>query len=299
MEDIQYIERKTGDLKTEKVYGASALKLMYGTGFWRRCLQFILLPLLVQFTFVSRFYGFLQKRAASKKKILPFIKMFEMDPSEFLLKPEDFSSFNDFFTRQLKKEARPINSDQSKACFPADARYWFYQDLHNTPHFIVKGKRFSLDKLLGDPSLAARYERGSMVMARLCPTDYHRFHFPCDCTPSTPQVINGALSSVNPIAISQNLNIFTENKRTLTTLETASFGKIAYLAIGATNVGSIIHTYQANQAYKKGDEMGFFSFGGSSLILLFEENTIEIDEDLLDNSYEILALMGQSLGQRR
>ena len=138
-----------------------------------------------------------------------------------------------------------------------------------------------------------------MAIVRLCPSDYHRFHFPCDCVPGQTRLINGWLYSVNPLAIKNNLDIFTQNKRTLCELETNRFGKILYLEIGATNVGSIQQTYEPFEKQPKGAEKGYFEFGGSSLILLFAKGMIQFDQDLLDATeagLEMRCLMGQQMG---
>ena len=112
--------------------------------------------------------------------------------------------------------------------------------------------------------------------------------------------INGWLYSVNPAAIKKNVKIFAENKRTVCVLDTAAFGKVLFMEIGATCVGAIHETYAAGKVCKKGDEKGYFSFGGSSLILLFEPGTIQFDQDLVDASQkkiEIRGLLGQSMGR--
>jgi phosphatidylserine decarboxylase len=183
---------------------------------------------------------------------------------------------------------------------PADARYLVFPDIEKADGFWVKGKKFSLIELLQDKSLAERYKNGSMVISRLCPVDYHRFHFPCDCTPKESQLINGPLFSVNPIALKRNIEILSENKRVLTELNTTNFGNVLYIEVGATYVGSIVQTYIPGQSYAKGDEKGYFSFGGSCLILLFEPGKIVFDQDLINASLEkveVRGLLGQSLGQ--
>lgn len=288
---IQYIDRQTGQKKEEQVYGQKALNLLYGHDLLSKILGAPLLYLLSRFPFFSRFYGWWQKQPWTKQKIKPFIQNFEIDPSEFTT--TDFRSFNDFFIRTLKPSARPLS--QSPALIPADGRYWFYQNIDQTDHFIVKGQKFHLSTLLNAPTESYQ----TMVIARLCPTDYHRFHFPCDCTPGETRLINGPLYSVNPIAIRQNLSILTENKRCVTPLQTSHFGTVQYIEIGATCVGSINQTFIPNKPYKKGDEKGYFAFGGSALILLFEAGRLTLDPDLIQatrQGYEMRCLMGQPLG---
>lgn len=299
MSDIIYINRQSGLPEKEKVYKEQAIQLLYGKNLINKFLSCILLPLVAKLPFFSRCYGRLQKHPRSARKIAPFIKNFKIDESEFKKSSTEFKSFNDFFIRELKKEARPIASGEDIAVIPADGRYYFYQNVTQCDGFIVKGKKFDLTDLLEDSILAQQYNEGSMVIARLCPSDYHRFHFPCKCIPQNSLTINGPLYSVNPLAIKQNIRIFSENKRKLTKLEETPFGTVLYLEIGATNVGSIQETYTPGEIYQKGEEKGFFEFGGSALILLFPKNTIHFDADLLAASaqrLEIRCLLGQSMG---
>jgi phosphatidylserine decarboxylase len=300
MTNIIYIDRQTGQKVTEKVYQEQALRLLYGDSWLSRAVRPWLLPPLVRRPWFSSFYGYLQKRRSSVRNIIPFIEAFHVDTSEFLDPVTHFRSFNDFFIRRLKPEARPIAQDPSVAIIPADGRYYFYSNIKECDGFIVKNQKFELAALLGDASLANEYQEGSMVIARLCPSDYHRFHFPCDCLPGPAQLINGWLYSVNPLAVKRNIQILAQNKRTLCKLQTSLFGRVLYLEIGATSVGSIQETYNPGEWQVKGTEKGFFEFGGSALILLFSKNTIEFDRDLLSattKGFEIRCLMGQSMGR--
>lgn len=298
--DIIYIDRQTGKEQIEKVYKGGAIRLFYGESRLSSFLHAWLLPSLVKLPWFSQFYGYLQKIPSSANQIDPFIREFQVDSSEFLEPVSSYHSFNDFFIRKLKNEARLIDSNPCSAVIPADGRYYFYADIDKCPGFIVKGKKFTLEALLGNDSLAQEFHGGSMVLARLCPSDYHRFHFPCDCLPGPTHLINGWLYSVNPIALRKNIHILTQNKRALCELRTPLFGKVIYMEIGATNVGSIQETYIPDQWQAKGAEKGYFEFGGSALVLLFAKNTIQFDPDLLEateKGIEMRCLLGQSMGR--
>ncbi len=299
MSKIEYIDRQTGQREEEKIYGRWALSLLYGETFFARLFSFFFLPLLVRVPWFSRMYGRLQKRASSRKKIAPFIAAFQIDETEFA--ETCFGSFNDFFIRKLKKETRPIDSDPQRLVFPADGRYLAFANLHKTDGFYVKGQRFCLESLLQDACLAQRLDQGSMLIARLCPTDYHRFHFPCEGVPDQARPVDGLLFSVNPLALRRRLSILWENKRMITEMRTKDCGTVVYIEVGATCVGSIHQTYTPHAAVAKGDEKGFFSFGGSCVILLFEKNRIRFDADLLRYSQQGLeskALFGSSFGTK-
>lgn len=300
MKPIIYVDRITGAHCEEQVYGRQVLEFLYGNSFLSRTLGRAVLPLAAKCDLFSWLYGYLQGLPSSRKKIKPFIEQFHIDPAEFQEGIDHFSSFDAFFTRKLKAEARPVAADPETAIIPADGRYLFYPQIDQANGFVVKGKKFALADLLQDPALAKRYEKGSMVMARLCPIDYHRFHFPCSGFAGLTKTINGWLFSVNPIAIRKNVKIFTENKRTLCELTSERFGKVLFMEIGAKCVGRINQTYAPESHVEKGDEKGFFSFGASSLIILFEPRTIHFDQDLLRASrqhLEIRCLMGQSMGR--
>ncbi len=299
MKAINVINRETGNPEKEQVYGSLAIDLLYSDHSIYKWLGAPLRYLTTNYSFFSYLFGLYQDISFSKRKIEPFIKTYQIDTSEFLKKTDEFISFNDFFTRKLKPECRQINSNPNIAVIPADGRYLCYQSIDKADGFVIKEEKFQIDKLLNNNTLVKKYTNGSMVIARLCPTDYHRFHFPCDCTPGISRFIHGFLYSVNPKAIKHNIHIFTENKRTICELKTNKFGRVLFIEIGATNVGSINQTYHPNSSHKKGDEKGYFSFGASSLILLFEPNTVQFDKDLLkysENHQEVKCKMGQSLG---
>lgn len=293
--DIYYIDRKTGQKEQEKIFGHKALCLLYGDAWWQRLFSFCVLPLFARLPFFSWVYGRLQKRPSSVKNIAPFIRDYGIDASEFA--SSEFSSFNDFFIRKLKPETRPFAGDEKQAVLPADGRYLVYQKFDR---FFVKGQEFDLQEFLQDAVLARRFSEGAMVIARLCPVDYHRFHFPCSGFAAKPKPIRGALYSVSPLAIRRNVQILSENKRVITEIDTDAFGTMLYVEIGATFVGSIHQTFQGNTRVQKGAEKGYFEFGGSCLVLLFEKGRIQFDEDLIRNTQanlETRAYLGQSLGR--
>ncbi len=293
---IFYKNRATQKWEEEKIYGGNMLFLLYKNALF----SFFFLPLISKIPFFSKWYGFLQKRRKSKKKILPFIQEFGVKMEDFEKKAEEFSSFDDFFIRKLKKGARPVCSDEKKAVLCADGRYLFYPKLQRASRFTIKGRSYDLATFLQEEELAKQYEEGTMVMARLCPSDYHRFHFPCDGVPEKGRKIGGSLYSVNPIALTSKVAVFTENKREITLMQTRLFKKVAFIEVGATYVGSIHQTYTPYRPYQKGEEKGYFSFGASCVVLLFEKDTIALEEDLLQLSQEeteVKANMGESLGR--
>lgn len=296
MGEVFFIDRQSGEKVKEEIPAGSSIDFLYGDS---RAAQW-LRPIICRVPFFSALYGKLQHLRSSRKRIVPFIEKYKLDTAEFLKSVDAFSSFNDFFTRKLKPSARPIANGNDMAILPADGRYLALQNFHREEGILVKGKKFSLQKLLGDAKRAHKYEEGSILIARLAPVDYHRFHFPCNCIPTEAQLINGPLYSVNPIALNHNIHILSENKRMITELATHPFGTILAIEVGATNVGSIQQTYEPQKRYAKGDEKGYFAFGGSCIIYLFEPGRIQFDRDLLENTragLETYAHMGETMGR--
>lgn len=295
MDDIVYFDRYRNTTCVEKVYGDKALRWTYGTLAGR-----VSLNLLVKRAIFSHWYGWRMDQPKTRQKIRPFIQQYELDANEFLRDVDEFASFNEFFFRELKPESRPIDADPATAVFPADGRHLCVPDISKSDGLFVKGEMFSLHTLLKNGALADRYAKGSLLLSRLCPVDYHRFHFPVAGTPGPARLINGPLYSVNPIALCQNIHILATNKRSITELETPSFGKVLLLEIGATCVGSICQTYAAGKPVSKGGEKGYFRFGGSSTITIFEPGRIRFDEDLVQNSKqhrELYARIGDHMGR--
>jgi phosphatidylserine decarboxylase len=292
--DIVYFDRYKKKTCSEEVYGDKFLRWTYGTRGGR-----LALAALVKRAWFSRWYGWRMDRPASRRKIGPFIEQYGLDTSEFARRPQDFESFNAFFCRVLRPAARPVDADPAAVVFPADGRHLCVPDLSRCDGLLVKGQMFDLPMLLDDAKLAQDYAGGSLLVSRLCPIDYHRFHFPVAGRAGPPQSLPGPLQSVNPIAIRQNIHILATNRRVRSCVESRSLGKVLLIEIGATCVGSIRQTYQAGGTVSKGDEKGYFRFGGSSTITLFPPGRVQFAEDLRANSAiqrELYAKMGDRMG---
>jgi len=291
---IQFFNRLTQQLESEAVYGEAPLRFIYENPLGK-----IALHALVKRALFSHWYGSRMDSPSSVKMIIPFIEQYGVDVSEFADPVASFKTFNDFFYRKLKPAARPIVADEKAIALPADGRHLVIPDISQCRDFMVKGIRFDVNALLGDSGIAQRYQKGSLLISRLCPTDYHRFHFPCGGIAESPRLINGPLYSVSPIALKKRPTIFWENKRYVTRVCTQTLGEIAFLEVGATCVGSVVHTSKPGQILHTGDEKGYFRFGGSSVITLFEPGRMRFSDDLLEHSAsgcEVYARMGDVAG---
>ncbi|KAJ4824416.1 hypothetical protein Tsubulata_033282 [Turnera subulata] len=211
----------------------------------------------------------------SAKDIPKFVEAFkdQINLAEVKHPMEHFKTFNEFFIRELKPGARPIafmERDDIAVC-AADCRLMAFRSVEESLRFWIKGRKFSINGLLGAETCSSSFTSGSLVIFRLAPQDYHRFHVPVSGTIEQFTDMPGSLYTVNPIAVnSKYCNVFTENKR------------VAFVAIGATMVGSITFLKKKGDYVKKGDE-----------------GAIRIDEDLLANSarsLETLVSVGMRLG---
>lgn len=292
--EILFWNPYTSDYEAEKIYGEKWLRFSYQNflgriGLWG----------MVQRKWFSQWYGKRMDSPQSREKILPFINKYNLNQKEFLEAPETFKTFNEFFYRKLNREARPIDENDQIVIFPADGRHLIVPNLSEIEQIYAKGQAFNLRQLLGCAKLAKKFQTGAMLISRLCPVDYHRFHFPIDGKLTFPRLINGSLFSVNPIAVRQRISIFWENKRYISCIENQRLGMIVQLLIGATCVGTVHFSNKKNLSVRKGDEHGYFSFGGSCVITLFPENKINFRKDLVEQSslgYESYFRFGENLG---
>lgn len=293
---IEFFNRYTGRVEREQVLGEGYLRFIYGNPVGRLALH-----ALVKRAFFSRWVGGLQNRAASVKAIEPFIREYGIDMADFEEPEGGFKSFNEFFYRKLADGARPVCAGAAVA-FPADGRHSGWSEASQIEGVFVKGQQFDLPALLGSAELAERYAHGSVVLSRLCPTDYHRFHFVAAGVPTAPQKIRGVLASVSPYCLRRKIGWLWANKRERNLLETKETGTVLTLVIGATCVGSIFQTYAPGEPVEKGAEQGYFAFGGSTVMTFFEPGRVQLAADLLENTahqVETYAHQGDAMGVMR
>lgn len=294
LQPIHFYDRHDRTVRIERIYGEKWLRWAYEHPVGRMSVE----ALLKRAVF-SKWYGWRMNRPASAAKVLPFIVDYEVDVEEFAKPPLSYKTFNEFFYRTLKPEARPIAPGGEVAVLPADGRHLVFPDVDACAGFYVKGAKFTLAELLGDEALGREFVGGSLVISRLCPVDYHRFHFPVNGTPGEPVLINGCLYSVSPVALRRNVRYLVQNKRERTLVDSPEFGRVAVLEIGATCVGSIGQEFVPGRAVAKGDAKGWFAFGGSCVATVFQRGRIRFDADLVEQSarhVETYARMGERLG---
>jgi phosphatidylserine decarboxylase len=237
-------------------------------------------------SYFSALTGWLADRSLSKYLIPTFVNQYKDQINiDEALRPNirSYKTFNDFFTRKLKPEARPIDKTPDAVVSPADGIMYAIQRIDETTEFLVKEKPFDVARLLGPHSSLSpeMFKHGTLVVVYLGPWNYHRFHFPFDCAAEKHESINGLYESVNSIAYAAGIQPLTENERHLIALQQNDIGQVAFLPVGALCVGKIVETYDFEKTiHSKGDELGYFAFGGSTIVMLFPQDTITLDAKL-------------------
>lgn len=242
------------------------------------------------------------------RDISSFIRFHKLDLSECVIKdPAEFKTFNDFFYRKLEPDARPVEAanEDGVAVSPADCRCTAFVTVDSATELWIKGRNFSLAKLFNgnfndlDKTSLYNPSKCSVGIFRLAPQDYHRFHSPVAGTVGPMKYIEGEYYTVNPMAIRSDLDVYGENVRVIVPIYTEKFGTVILVGVGAMMVGSTIITVKEGQKIERGEEVGYFKFGGSTVLLLFDKERFLFDSDLLNNSklcVETLVRVGQSIG---
>ncbi len=298
--EIQYFNRGKGKVETEKVYGDFFVKLLY-----QSVASKALAPLFAN-KLLSKAYGSLQNRMVTQLKVPKFVENFEIDLSEYepgSVKIEDqklsYKHFNEFFIRKFKKGQRKFIQEATELPAFSEARYFGYEAIDESVRIPVKGQYLSAEGLLGDIDKAAPFIGGPLLIARLCPVDYHRYHYPVAGKTIESYPIHGKYHSVNPVALKNKPDIFITNERRVSILETKEFGKLAYIEVGATMVGKIIQSHDETKSFRRGQEKGYFLFGGSTVIVVGEKGRWLPSPDIVENTIkgmETYIKLGDTVG---
>ena len=249
------------------------LKVLYGTAPGRAALKVLTQPL------VSKIAGAALEHPLSTVAIPPFVLKKHIHLADY---PEEkYRSFNEFFTRPVKPEARPLDLHPQALISPCDAKLTVVPITDET-HFTVKGADYSLAAFLGCKKLAARFRGGQCLIFRLTPDDYHRYCYPDDCRPGKTRVIEGVLHTVNPVS-AEYVKVYHQNTRTVTLLHTAHLGDMLQIEVGAMLVGKIVN-HPHGRWVARGIEKGYFEFGGSTVVLVLEKDAAVIDPQIMQNS---------------
>jgi phosphatidylserine decarboxylase len=290
-----YYDRHTGELKEDPIFARGLLHWLYNSA-----PGWFLNEYLFSRRWVSRFYGWLNKRRWSRRKIKSFARRLAIDLDELSRPIEAFASFNDFITREIDLAKRPIDPNPNVCIAPADGRVLAYPVIDADQRFAIKRAEFDLRALLRDDDLGRAYAGGSLFVTRLYLNDYHHFHFPADGIARAVVSIPGKYFAVTPYSEQRLVPFYGENHRMVTLLDSDHFGQVAIIEVGAFTIGSIQQRFQPDVRIRKGDHKGYFELGGSIVVLLFCKGAIQFDDDLCKNTLrgiETYIRLGDSIGR--
>jgi phosphatidylserine decarboxylase len=291
---IQVWNRRNASLEEEQVYGDFFVRLLYGNP-----IGFALADSLLVKKFVSGFYGNLQSGARSAKKVVPFVEKFGLLMEQY--EPGPYSSFNDFFIRKFRPGQRKFPEASGQMGAPAEARYLAWADSSEPISVPVKGLSLGPMELLGSTPEKEKFKGGPCLLARLCPVDYHRYHYPDAGKTVHHHVETGKLHSVNPLALRRHPRLLLTNERQISILKTEAFGLLAYVEVGALCVGRIVQSHPIERPFARGQEKGYFLFGGSTVVVYGEKGAWQPAADLMENTrqgIETLVELGSPVGEK-
>lgn len=264
------------------------LEFLYATAVGRWLLKLMVSP------GFSRFGGWLLNTRLSALAVRPFVKRHHIDLTQ--CRQEKFRSYNDFFTRKLREDARPVDPSPESLVSPCDGRLTVHP-IREGGRFFVKGREYTLPMLLRDRVLAEQYLGGRLWLFRLAVEDYHRYIYPADGETALRRRIPGVFHTVQPLA-NEYCPVYHENTRCYCLMHTPLFGELVMMEVGAMLVGRI-ENLPADDAVSRGQEKGRFAFGGSTIILLTEPGAAEPEAFVAENSAagkETMVLQGQRVG---
>ncbi len=217
----------------------------------------------------------------SRGLIPGFVRRNRIDMSQF--EEREYRSYNDFFTRRVREGMRPFSATAEDFCAPCDSLVSVYSITPDAT-FCIKESRYTVRTLLEDAELAKTFEGGTCVVFRLGVRDYHRYAYFDDGTIAATRKIRGIFHTVQPIAV-ERAPVFHRNTREWTLLHTAHAGEVVYMEVGAMMVGRICN-HPVRENVSRGQEKGYFAFGGSTVIVLFRRDRVTLEEDFWQNTVQ-------------
>lgn len=285
---MKYIDRN-GNVSISDSGQDKLLKWMYSSVLGRGVLKILVRP------WVSDLAGVFLDSSISTFLIPGFVKRNNINMDDYI--EETYSSYNEFFTRHIRPELRPLEGDTDTVISPCDGKLSVYK-INKKSVFNIKNTKYTLRSLLRSKELAERYENGTICVFRLTVDDYHRYCYIDNGVKSGEYFIQGLYHTVNPAA-NDVYPIYKENTRQFSLLKSDNFKTVLMMEVGALLVGRI-RNYKGHGRVLKGEEKGRFEFGGSTVVLIFEKDAVKIDESLFNNTehgYETIVKMGEAIGK--
>ncbi len=284
------IKNRQGQYVNKVESQETCLKLLYETVPGRMCLKVLTKP------FISKVVGAYMNSPLSTCIIDIFLNKSNIKLSEY--EKKRYGSYNEFFTRKIKKSKRPIEKDELAFISPCDSKLTVYK-INEDSIFHIKGAPYTVKDLLNGDPIYKEYEGGYCMIFRLTVDDYHRYCYIDDGIKGENIFIPGELHTVNPIAL-KHYNFYKRNCREYTMLTTKHFGEVVQVEVGAMMVGKILN-FHGTSEFKRGEEKGMFEFGGSTTVLLVKKGQIKVDQDILKNTYhniETVVRLGERIGYK-
>lgn len=247
---------------------------------------------------VDRLVAKYQNSRMSRGHIQTFIRQHHIDMTEF--EPHDYRSYSDFFLRKFRAGLRPFVEEPTHLAAFVEGRYFGWERFSDHQRMPVKSKSLSRTQVLGSREYARRFANGPVLMARLSPMDYHYVHYPDAGRTETGYRLGYHNNTVNWRAIQNKPQIICQNERQVSLLLTDHFGCLGFVEVGATTVGKIVQTHPEDQRYSRGQQKGFFRFGGSLVVVFGEEGAWKPAEDILshtERNVETLVRLGEPVAE--
>lgn len=288
---MKYIDRK-GNMTIEENGQDKLLRHLYSDRGGKLCLRILVRP------FVSKLAGIFLNSGLSAGMIPGFVQRNGIAPADY--EEAVYHSYNDFFTRKIRPELRPVAKGGQTLVSPCDGKVTVLR-IGRDSRFYIKDTEYTIEQLLKSKSLATRYRGGYAVILRLTVDDYHHYCYPAEGVKSANVHLPGKFHMVNPAA-NDVFPVYAENTREYTLLQTARFGTLLMMEVGAMLVGKISNLHKGPRKVEKGEEKGWFEFGGSTVVLLIQPGKVRLDYDLIENSengYETIVKMGERIGEQK
>jgi phosphatidylserine decarboxylase len=268
--------------------GGGVVNFLYNSFLGRVLLSLLVRPL------VSKFAGLILDSSHTKFLIRGFIKRNNIIMDEY--HSVEYKSFNDFFIREIKKELRPFSDNMLFLAAPCDGKLTAYPIMPDCT-FRIKNSIYTIEGLLQDKELAAELTDGVCLIFRLSPDDYHRYAYIDNGKCLHRKKIKGVLHTVRAVS-QRHYKVYIQNSREYEVMQTERFGKVIQMEVGALFVGQISN--HDKNVFERGDEKGMFEFGGSTIVMLFQKDSVLIENIIYENTLndkETIVKMGYKIGE--
>ena len=259
---------------------SASLRFLYHTVPGRQLLKLLVQP------DVSRAAAHFMDSPASRPLIGYYVRKYHIDLTG--CEKAQFDSFNDFFTRRKKLH---ICTDQTKLISPCDGFLSVYP-ITDDLKMQIKHSTYSVGSLLQSKALSQRFRGGLCCIFRLEPRHYHRYIYAVGGTVQKQKQIPGVLHCVRPIACAE-FPVYVQNSREYTLIQNDTLGNVIQMEVGALLVGKI-HNHKTDRSAVRGAEKGYFEYGGSTIIMLFQKNAVRLFPKY--SGYELPVKVGQAYG---